>query len=110
MLSFVAVLDKLSLGFCIVVTEESFCSASTVGLSASNKFRSSIEGSEVAVIVLVGELNAAIKIETMRKPVLTHMVRSIDSETKEDTGANEHTKRRYSRSRIEPLPNFHMKQ
>ena len=55
MLSSLAVLDALSLEFCIMVAEAAFGSSSIVGLNLSKKFLSSTGGSEVAVILLAGE-------------------------------------------------------
>ena len=81
MLSFVAVLSISSAEFGIMVTGECFCSSSIVGLNCSNKFRSSIEGSVVAVILLAGDLNAAIKTGTGIEQGLTHKVLIIDNET-----------------------------
>lgn len=72
MLSSVAVLDIFSVGICVMVTEKSFCSSTIVGLNLSKKFLSSTNGSEVAVILLAGDPNAAIKIEMGRIPGLTH--------------------------------------
>ena len=110
MLSFVAVLDMSSVEFCIRSTGEFFCPSSTVDLDCWNKFWSSFEGCEVAVILSAGDLDAAIRIKMGRKPELTHEVRTIGNETKENIGTTEHTKKRYSQSRIEPIPNLHMKQ
>ena len=72
MLSSVAVLDTLSLGFCVMAAEESFCSSPIVGLNLSKWFPSSTDGSEVVIILLAGGLNAAIKTEMERIPYLTH--------------------------------------
>ena len=55
MLLFVAGLDMLS---CIVVAEESFCSASVVGPDPLKKFFSSIEGFEVVIVLETGGRNA----------------------------------------------------
>ena len=72
MLSSVAVMDTSSLEFCIMFTEATFCSSSIVGLNLSNWLLSSGEGSEAAIILLVGDLNAAFRPEMGRKPRLTH--------------------------------------
>ena len=57
-LSLVAGLDTLSLGVCIVVTELSFCSASIVGSDLLERFLSSTEGSEAAIVLSTGGRNA----------------------------------------------------
>ena len=72
MLDSVAVLDTLSLGFCVMVTEVAFCSSSVVGLSFSKRVFSSTEGSEAAIFLLAKDLNAAIKREMGRILGLTH--------------------------------------
>ena len=46
-----------------MVTETAFCSSSIVGINLSKWFFSSINGSEAAIILSAGGLNAAIKTE-----------------------------------------------
>ena len=55
-----------------MVTEAAFCSSSIVGINLSKWFLSFTDGSEAAIILLTGGLNAAIKTEMERIPGLTH--------------------------------------
>ena len=72
MLSSVAVLDMFSVVFGVMVAEEPFRLSSIVGLHPSKKFFSSTDGSEVTVILVAGEPNAAINTEIGSIPRLTH--------------------------------------
>ena len=110
MLSFVAVLDILFSVFCIIVTEESFCWSWNVGFNCSNRLRSSIEDSEVGIVLWAGDVYAAIKIEMVRKQDSTHKAWGIDNETRENVGPNGNIKVTEFPIEDRTIPHLHLQQ